>query len=199
VSITHVIQIVNETPWWTPWIQVLAPLVAVGIAVGSAMRDNRLRKRDATALADRDQEADDRRARYEAEKVVFEYTRHHPISHWHVTNASDGPILDLEITQGVPADPAAPEAHMVPYATRLRPVLLAGEGLDMPGQWKDASGQAIEGPQQPSSAFPVASWRDGSGRVWFRNADGLFEHRSSAGKMGRDTPRTDHNGRMTTM
>lgn len=159
--------------WATTIVGILGALVAIGIAVGSALRDNRLRHRDAQALSDRDQRAEDARARQEAEKVVFVYEASFPIAHWRVTNAGDGPILDLEFHGGRDASNNQPGLALL--SDDRVPLILSGRQASIAVAWSDESSRPVREADTPEDAIPVALWRDGAGRVWVRDENGVHQ------------------------
>lgn len=158
--------------WATTIVGIVGSLVAIGIAVASALRDNRLRQRDSRLLADRDQQAEERRARQEAEKLVFVYEPGYPAARWRVTNASEGPVLDIEIRGGTDASNNHPDFHLRTDGSVLR-LLQSRDTTSVTAFWYDSSGTEISSRDLPLGATPIATWRDAAGRVWVRDGHGL--------------------------
>ncbi|SEA59898.1 hypothetical protein [Leifsonia sp. 21MFCrub1.1] len=176
------IHVIVDQPWWETWLPIIASFLAtaaaVGIAVGSAIRDNHLRKRDAEAVAARDARVDEQRALLEAQKVVVDHQWTVNGSSWYVVNAGDGPIMEVRIYAGHGTSPdGAPMIWQIQH-DYVTPAILGREAHSFYGMWFDIwAARSMEDPETtPGRMYPILTWIDGSGRRWIIDTPDRIAH-----------------------
>lgn len=178
-----VVVVTAAAPWWQVLIQVLVPLVAIGIAVGSAMRDNKLRRAAAAAGDAREKELALVRARRILDRCAGSTISGGGSSPQQSTiiwiqNTNDAPIYDVQLTgammEGAPMDaewrPTQPASGLIQH-------IGAGEEADVTGYWwrPGPAGHLETGPLSsgnPAAVHPIVSWHDENGRRFAKNGTG---------------------------
>ncbi len=172
-----VIVLSAATPWWQILIQVLAPLVAIGIAVGSAIRDNRLRRAAAAATLTREDEL----ALVRARRVLFRpaggaRSGHDQETAIAIENTNEAPIYDVRVTK-VTMDGAPDNVEWRPFEPRDGYIqhIPPGGGIRVGGKWWEP-GESGELELVDLGFFgvpdPEVTWHDESGRRFRRGLDG---------------------------
>jgi hypothetical protein len=166
----------HSTPALTQFLlQLVAPLVALAIALGSNFRDNRKRREDTKARKDDS-------AQQAAWKILWTHgpgrTDNPSQGHFIIENESDRPIVDIVVTRGwIQFDLDGviewwPDVQGVPWHS---PLLLPSRSVEVSGHWYEEGKKATEG-SQGSPAYPPQdrwdlanlefTWRDPDGRHW---------------------------------
>ncbi|MGH1522881.1 hypothetical protein ACRAWC_01805 [Leifsonia sp. L25] len=173
-----VIVINNDPPLCETLLQLVAPAVAVGIAVWGFRVELR-RRREARA-------EDDDRALRRAERLRWTaYSMatsggHRPgysETKIELTNTDSQPVYDVTIGP-VRLKDGPPEAIWNPNGTSNSgsPFILAQESKTFTGQWRLPDGSGTENLPTPETNLAVVlNWTDADGRRFRRNADGSVE------------------------